>query len=204
MELSQASPVKLIVGLGNPGSRYQNTRHNVGFMVLDSLAKRSGINFRPNAKAQAEEGKLGLLTLIKPTTFMNLSGQAVQHYQTKLALKPADILLIHDDLDLPFGRMRFKAGGGGAGGQGGVSDTLSRIGPDFLRLKLGIGRPPEGWAVESWVLSQFAEAEWEALQQLVERAAEATEMLLQEGLEAAMNRYNRLAVKTEAGLEAQK
>jgi PTH1 family peptidyl-tRNA hydrolase len=182
--------MRLIVGLGNPGVRYANTRHNAGFMVIDELARRWGLSFR--ASRTAEEAKHQHLTLIKPTTFMNLSGQAVQAYQTKLGIKPEEILLIHDDLDLPLGKLRIKHGGGGAGGQGGVRDTIDRIGPNFLRLKLGIGRPPKLWTVENWVLSKFAEDEKKRLDDVVQAGAKSVEMMLNESLEKAMNYTNGL------------
>jgi peptidyl-tRNA hydrolase, PTH1 family len=182
--------MRLIVGLGNPGGRYANTRHNAGFMVLDELAKRWSISFK--ASRVAEEAKHQNLVLIKPTTFMNLSGQAVQAYQTKLGCKPEDILLIHDDLDLPLGKLRIKQGGGGAGGQGGVRDTIERMGPNFLRLKIGIGRPPELWTVENWVLSQFAENEKDLLGKVIQAGGDTVEMMLNESLEKAMNYANGL------------
>jgi peptidyl-tRNA hydrolase, PTH1 family len=189
---------KLIVGLGNPGVRYANTRHNAGFMVLDELARRNNVNFRPSKLA--DETRLEQITLIKPMTFMNLSGQAVQAYQTKLGLKPEEILLIHDDLDLPLGRLRFKQNGG-AGGQRGVQDTLQRMGANFLRLKIGIGRPPERWTVENWVLSKFSDDEKALLCKVISAAADAVEGLLKDGLERTMNAVNGLNVSTEAESE---
>lgn len=180
---------KLIVGLGNPGVRYANTRHNAGFMVLDELARRNALTFRTNKLA--DETKLGQITLIKPTTFMNLSGQAVQAYQTKLGLKPEEILLVHDDLDMPLGRLRFKHNGG-AGGQRGVQDTLQRIGANFLRLKIGISRPPQRWTVENWVLSKFSDDEKALLEKVISAGADAVESLLRDGLERTMNVVNGL------------
>ncbi len=182
--------MRLIVGLGNPGVRYAHTRHNAGFMVLDELSRRWNFSFK--ASRLSDEARHENLTLIKPTTFMNLSGQAVQAYQTKLGLKPEEILLIQDDLDLPLGKLRIKQGGGGAGGQGGVRDTISRIGPNFLRLKIGIGRPPELWTVENWVLSKFAESENELLRKVIQASADSVEMMLKEPLEKAMNYANGL------------
>ena len=185
---------KLIVGLGNPGVRYANTRHNAGFMILDELARRNGLSFR--SSKLADEVKFGQVTLLKPTTFMNLSGQAVQAYQTKLGLKPEEILLVHDDLDLPFGRSRFKQNGG-AGGQRGVQDTLQRIGANFLRLKIGIGRPPERWTVENWVLSKFSDDEKALLDKVISAGADALESLLKDGLERTMNSVNGLELTLE-------
>lgn len=186
--------IKLIVGLGNVGPRYTETRHNVGFLVVDELAHRAGVSFKTSGgffkKPLAAEAKLGELTLIKPSTMMNASGKAVQAYQAKLRLKPEEILLIHDDLDLPLGRLRFKANGGGAGGQNGVKDTIARIGPNFVRLKLGIGRPPEGWKVYNWVLSKFSEDERALLDRVVTAAADAAQTLVDEGVTAAVNGFN--------------
>lgn len=150
---------------------------------------RQGVPFKKSRLALEAKPDL---TLIKPLTFMNLSGQAVQAYQTKLGLKPAEILVIHDDLDLPLGKLRLKTGGGGAGGQRGVRDIIARIGTDFLRLKVGIGRPPAGWRVENWVLSRFQEAELPLLERVIESAADACELVQQEGPDVAMNRFNRL------------
>lgn len=179
---------QLIVGLGNPGPKYGETRHNAGFLVVDELARRWSLSFK---KARLAEEAKGESLLIKPTTFMNLSGQAVHAYMTKLGLKPESILVVHDDLDLPLGRLRLKKGGG-AGGQRGVKDIASRIGPEFARLKLGIGRPPERWTVENWVLSKFREDEAALLGEVVGAAANAVEQVLSEGLMVAMNRVNGL------------
>ncbi|MGL4609830.1 MAG: aminoacyl-tRNA hydrolase [Trueperaceae bacterium] len=186
--------LKLIVGLGNPGVRYAHTRHNAGFMVLDELARKHALNFRTGKLA--EETKFGQITLIKPSTFMNLSGQAVQAYGTKLGLKPEEILLVHDDLDMPLGKLRFKQNGG-AGGQRGVQDTLERIGANFLRLKIGISRPPERWTVENWVLSKFSEEEQPLLHNVITASADALERLLAEGLKRAMNYTNGLNLSEE-------
>ena len=200
--------IKLIVGLGNVGPRYTQTRHNVGFLIVDELAKCADASFRTSGgffkKPLAAEAKLGELTLIKPNTMMNASGKAVQAYQAKLRLKPEEILLIHDDLDLPLGRLRFKANGGGAGGQNGVKDTIQRIGPNFIRLKIGISRPPTGWKVYNWVLSKFAEDEQELLAKVVTAAAEATQTLVDEGVTAAVNGFNGLDLAAAEKLEPSK
>ncbi len=190
--------LKLIVGLGNPGVRYATTRHNLGFMVLDELARRNALTFR--ASKNADETKLNQITLIKPTTFMNLSGQAVQAYQTKLGCKPEEILLVHDDLDMPLGRLRFKQNGG-AGGQRGVQDTIAKIGANFLRLKMGISRPPELWTVENWVLSKFPEDEKALLEKVISAGAAALESLLRDGLERTMNHVNALRLEEKLSAE---
>ena len=186
--------MKLIVGLGNPGPRYRETRHNAGFLAVDRLARRRGVVFRKGKNA--EEARLDASTLlVKPTTFMNLSGAAVQGYAAKHGVKPNDILVVHDDLDMPLGRLRFKPGGGGAGGQGGVKDIIARLGPAFARLKVGIGRPPAGWTVEGWVLSAFRDEERELLERTAEGAADALELFLTQGLDTAMNRTNGLDLR---------
>lgn len=181
------TPLKLLVGLGNPGPRYRNTRHNLGFMVLDELAGRHNLTWRK--EKVAHKSSLDSLTLIKPTTFMNLSGKAVQAYSSKKHIKLEHILIIHDDLDLPFGRLRFRSGGS-AGGQRGVQDTINRLGKDFQRLKIGISRPPEGWKVENWVLSRFRAEEKALLDTVIMTATDALELALSSGITMAMNRYN--------------
>ncbi len=188
------TPTKLVIGFGNPGPRYQETRHNAGFLVVDALAARYGVSFRSDKNADEAKGE-GVI-LVKPTTFMNLSGVAVQGALTRARLSPADLLVIHDDLDLPLGRLRIRIGGS-AGGQRGVADTVGRIGPEFARLKVGISRPPEGWKVENWVLSRFQEAEKPLLKGVIEHAADAAEMLLREGAEAAMGRFNGLDLRAQ-------
>ena len=184
---SKITSIKLIVGLGNPGPQYQRTRHNAGFLVLGELARRYELTFRKSR--QAEEAKWEGVTLLKPLSFMNASGAAVQGALTRLRLSPAELLVVHDDLDLPFGRLRLRTGGS-AGGQRGVADTVQRIGPEFTRLKVGISRPPDNWKVENWVLSRFGEAEQPLLTKVIAAAADAAELLLKEGPEAAMQRYN--------------
>ena len=189
------SNLKIIVGLGNPGTKYTETRHNAGFPVVDELARRWGLTFKKGRNAEVATHEV---ILLKPTTFMNRSGQAVQAYQTKLSAKPDEILLIHDDLDLPLGKLRLKRGGGGAGGQRGVKDTLERIGPDFSRLKVGIGRPPQGWTVERWVLSAFREEEAALVDEVVQAAADAVETVLEQDLITAMNHLNGLDLRNSA------
>ena len=191
------SNIKLIVGLGNPGPRYRDTRHNAGFLVLDELARRHALSFRRGK--QAEEVRWGTLRLIKPLTFMNVSGSAVQSTMTKQGLAPEELLVVHDDLDMPLGRLRFKTGGG-AGGQRGVADIKNRVGAPFHRLKIGISRPPEGWKVENWVLSRFREDERDLLEEVVRQAADSVELMLNEGLERATNRTNGLDLRPQTEL----
>jgi PTH1 family peptidyl-tRNA hydrolase len=170
------------VGLGNPGRSYERTRHNVGFLVADELARRHGGSWRKKKKKiEAAPVSLGLkeVTLLKPTTFMNSSGSALAGYRAE------DLIVIHDDLDLPPGDVRVKVGGG-AGGHNGLRSVIGRLGPDFVRVRLGIGRPPVGVGVTDYVLSRMDAAVRDA----VPRAADAVEAVVESGPEAAMNRFN--------------
>jgi peptidyl-tRNA hydrolase, PTH1 family len=185
----------LVIGLGNPGPRYAGTRHNAGFLVVEALAARRGVRFEKSRHADVV--RAGALVLAKPTTFMNLSGLAAQSLMTRHGVRPAAVVVIHDDLDLPFGRIRVKAGGG-AGGQRGVQDIADRVGPDFVRVRIGIGRPPPGWTSERWVLAPFEPQQLDALARVVATAADAVELVLTSGLEAAMNAVNGLDLAPEA------
>jgi len=181
--------LKLIVGLGNPGTRYAGTRHNAGFLVVDELARRWGASFR--AGRQADAAAAAGVVLLKPRTFMNLSGLAVQAEMARGRIAPTDLLIVHDDLDLPLGRLRLRRGGG-AGGQRGVQDVIARIGADFDRLKVGVSRPPESWTAEHWVLSRFREDEAELLASVVGHAADAIERVREEGWARAVTWANGL------------
>jgi PTH1 family peptidyl-tRNA hydrolase len=141
---------------------------------------------------EADSGSWGTIQLMKPTTMMNLSGRPIQAAMTRNNIEPAEILVIHDDLDLPLGRLRFKLGGGGSGGARGVEDLIYRIGPDFPRLKLGIGRPPKGLQNRNWVLSRFSPDESTLLDRVINNAADAVEHLLQENINSAMTWANSL------------
>jgi peptidyl-tRNA hydrolase, PTH1 family len=179
--------VKLIVGLGNPGSRYSGTRHNAGFLVMDRVAGRLGCTF--SSDRHADVARCGDVTLAKPTTFMNRSGVAVQALMTRRGVRPAELVVVHDDLDLPLGRVRVKHGGG-AGGQRGVQDVIGAIGAAFARVRVGIGRPPPPWPAERWVLSRFADHEHALVERVADAAADAVQLLVRDGLEAAMNAVN--------------
>lgn len=137
------------------------------------------------------------MTILKPQAYMNRSGLVVQAYAKGLA--PNQLLVVHDDLDLPLGRLRFRHGGG-AGGQKGVADIAARLGPDFYRLKVGISRSPEGITAESWVLSRFRDDEVALLMRVLKCAAEAVEVFLQDGFTAAANRFNGLVIEGQAGV----
>ncbi len=182
--------MKLIVGLGNPGPRYAGTRHNAGFLVLDALAAAEGLRFRQ--QRQTDVAEWDGVVLLKPRTYMNLSGAAVQAAITRSRIPLDQVLVVHDDLDLPLGKLRLRQGGGGAGGQRGVQDIIERLGPGFGRLKLGISRPPDGWAVEDWVLSRFREDERGLVQEVVGAAVRALHGLREEGWERTGNWLNGL------------
>ena len=169
------------MGLGNPGRSYAHTRHNVGFLVADELARRHGGSWRNRKKAEVAPMKLGLkdVTLLKPMMFMNNSGSALARYRVE------DLIVIHDDLDLAAGDVRVKVGGG-AGGHNGLRSVIQRLGPDFVRVRVGIGRPPAGMGVTDYVLSRMDATVREA----VPRAADAVEAVAEDGPEAAMNRFN--------------
>jgi peptidyl-tRNA hydrolase, PTH1 family len=173
------SPV--VVGLGNPGRSYERTRHNAGYLVADELAKRHDGSWRKRKKAEAAPVSVGLTnaTLLKPTTFMNNSGSAVSDY------RPEDLIVIHDDLDLEAGTVRVKVGGG-AGGHNGLRSIIGRLGNDFVRVRIGIGRPPAGVGVTDYVLSRMDSVVRDA----IPAAADAVEFVLEHGPEAAMNRFN--------------
>jgi PTH1 family peptidyl-tRNA hydrolase len=173
------SPV--VVGLGNPGRSYERTRHNVGYRVADELARRHGGTWRRKKKAEAAPVSLGAknATLLKPTTFMNNSGSALAGYRAN------DLIVVHDDLDLEAGTVRVKVGGG-AGGHNGLRSIIQNLGPGFARVRIGIGRPPVGVSVTDYVLSRMDAVVRDA----VPRAAGAVEAVVEEGPEAAMNRFN--------------
>lgn len=187
--------MRLIVGLGNPGPRYAGTRHNAGFLVVDAWAQRHGAQLR--ATRHGEEGRVGAARVLKPGTFMNLSGSAVQALATRNGISPDQILVVHDDLDLPLGRLRVRANGG-AGGQKGIRDIIDRLGPNFARLKIGIDRPPPRWSVEHWVLSRFRDDELDLLDQVVERAVDAVDQIVRDGPTVAANDVNGIDLRPAA------
>lgn len=185
--------MKLIVGLGNPGSRYRLTRHNLGFMVVDALADRWHISVggkRHEAELGTGEISSVRAILAKPQTFMNASGESVAKLRRLHRLDPSDILAIYDDLDLPLGRIRLRAEGG-AGGHNGVASLISVLGKGFPRLRVGIGRPPGGADPVGYVLEPFEPGERTALQASIDRAADGAEAWLTQGLEPTMNVVNR-------------
>lgn len=193
-----ASGPWLIVGLGNPGPEYAMNRHNVGFMVADLLAERIGGKFKRAGKAQAQvlEGRIGpagpgsrRVVLAKPTSFMNLSGGPVNALRDFYKVPVGNIVAVHDELDIDYGTLRLKLGGGD-NGHNGLKSMTKAMGPDYHRVRFGIGRPPGRMQVADFVLKDFSSAERKELDYLVDRAADAVECLVTEGLERAQSAYN--------------
>lgn len=198
--------MKLVVGLGNPGAQYAQTRHNVGWLVVAEVARRCGASWRREKDAELAEVRLGAapgvkVLLVKPQTFMNASGKAVAPLVSFYKLEGESLLVVQDDLDSPFGLMRFRMGGR-HGGQNGVRDIIRELGHDaFARLKLGISRPLPGWEVSDWVLSRWQAEETGTLAELVRLGADAVEVWAASGLTEAQGRFNGtdLRPRPEAG-----
>jgi PTH1 family peptidyl-tRNA hydrolase len=190
--------MKLIVGLGNPGTRYRFTRHNVGFLVIDHLADKLDISLgQKKFDAFYGKGKIGAtpVMLAKPQTFMNLSGYAVQRLLDYFNVEVKDLIVVHDDLDLPFQSIRLKSGGG-HGGHKGLMSIIEQNGTgDFSRIRLGIGKPAHKGLVDSYVLELFSREEMEHLPNIVEQASQAIMELLSSGIQAAMNQYHGKTIK---------
>jgi PTH1 family peptidyl-tRNA hydrolase len=185
---------QLVVGLGNPGPNYAQTRHNLGFMVADRLAARLGSKFKVHKRSGAEivTGRLGgrPLVLAKPRCYMNESGRQVGPLAKFYSVPPADILIIHDELDIDFGQIRLKIGGG-EGGHNGLRSVAAALGTkDFHRVRIGIGRPPGRKDPAAFVLENFTAAERAEVPTVCEQAADATELLIELGLEPAQNRVH--------------
>jgi peptidyl-tRNA hydrolase, PTH1 family len=183
----------LIIGLGNPGPEYAGNRHNCGFMVADLLAGRIGAAFkRDRSRARVAAGQLAgfPVTLAKPQTFMNLSGGPVAALARFYKIPAERIVVVHDELDLPFGSIRLKRGGGDNGHNGLRSVTAALTTRDYLRVRVGIGRPPGRMDPADFVLHDFSAAERKVLPDILERSADAIEAVLQRGLAAAQNEFH--------------
>ncbi|GGO08287.1 peptidyl-tRNA hydrolase [Microbispora rosea subsp. aerata] len=183
----------LVVGLGNPGPEYAGNRHNAGFMVLDELAARVGGRFKAHrSRAEVVEGRLALLPVVlaKPLSYMNLSGGPVKALADFYKVTPDRVIVVHDELDIPYGALRAKIGGGDNGHNGLKSITKSLGTRDYLRIRFGIGRPPGRMDPATFVLRDFATAERKDLPFLVDRAADMVESLMTAGLEATQNRFH--------------
>ncbi|MCL5934915.1 MAG: aminoacyl-tRNA hydrolase [Firmicutes bacterium] len=185
--------MKLVVGLGNPGREYEATRHNIGFMIIDRLAEKWAVTVSKNQnKALVGEGKFNgeKVVLVKPMTYMNLSGEAVGALMRWHKLDPADIIVVYDDLDLQPGKLRIR-GQGSAGGHNGIKSIIQHLGTDiFPRLKVGIGRPHPGQDSASYVLNRFNSEERDLMVQTIALAAEAVEAVITHGVTQASNVYN--------------
>ena len=188
----------LVVGLGNPGPDYSSNRHNVGQMVLAELADRASASFRSHrTNSTVAEGRTGLegprLVLAKPNSFMNLSGGPVASLLNFYRIEPAQLIVVHDELDIPFDRIKIKFGGG-HGGHNGVRDIISAIGTgDFTRVRVGIGRPPGRQSAADFVLRDFGSTERAVLPNLLTDSADAVESIARDGLTTAQLRFHTVA-----------
>lgn len=193
--------MKIIVGLGNPGNRYKHNRHNIGFRCVEELARRHSISIR-KVMCQSETGKGTIegmdVILVKPRTFVNLSGQAVECLLDKFRIDINDLIVVHDDLDLPTGRLRIRLGGK-SGGHRGIRSIIDSLGNEsFCRMRIGISRPPLNRDIKSYendiidyVLANPGADEEEIFLSAIERACDALECILSQGMEIAMSNYNR-------------
>lgn len=177
----------LIVGLGNPGQAYASTRHNIGFMVIDELCRRHSVRDVSKSSFEGELFKMGEHFLLKPTTYMNLSGKSI--LAVKNFYKPDEVIVIHDDLDLPFGALRFKKGGG-HGGHNGLKSADGAIGADYIRVRMGIGKPEYKSQVADYVLNPFTSDEQNVLDLWIAKTADAVEALLSESCEKVASKFS--------------
>ncbi|MGW0245425.1 aminoacyl-tRNA hydrolase [Nocardia goodfellowii] len=184
----------LVVGLGNPGAEYERTRHNIGFLVADVLAERVGGRFAVHKKSGADllqarlDGRQVLIA--KPRSYMNVSGRPVAALAKFFSVPPTEVIVVHDELDLPFGAIKLKRGGGEGGHNGLRSVSSALTTKDYLRTRIGIGRPPGRQDPADYVLKQFAAPERKEVPVIVEQAADAVELLLRVGLETAQNQLH--------------
>jgi PTH1 family peptidyl-tRNA hydrolase len=191
-------PLRIIVGLGNPGPEHRVTRHNAGFWFVDLLARRHGVEFRDYRKYSGETARISIssqdLILLKPTTYMNRSGLSVRQLSEFFKVAADDILVAHDELDLPVGSVRLKHGGG-HGGHNGLRDTIAHIGESFWRIRLGVGHPGNKTEVIDYVLSRAPRAEEDLIFEAVNTAADCMPLLIEQGAERAMTKLHSRAVK---------
>lgn len=191
--MSDQYGIRLVVGLGNPGADYVSTRHNSGFHFVDELARRFGGEFKAEKKFHGEVARIDIagqdVRLLKPSTFYNRSGQAVQGAVSFLKLTPEEVLVAHDEIDLPPATLRLKKGGG-HGGNNGLRDIIPHIGADFLRLRIGIGHPGDARKVADYVLKRPSKDEAPMLARAIDDAADGFELLLKEGLQKAQTKLH--------------
>lgn len=190
--------MKVIIGLGNPGTEYENTRHNVGFMAIDKIAEKiSNSNFKKEFKGEVATGYIGSekIFLLKPQTFMNLSGEAVSEIMNFYKLSTEDIIVIYDDMDTEVGSFRIRKKGS-AGGHNGIKSIIQHLKrEDFPRIRIGIGRPSEHFTVVKYVLSNFTSEEKTALDTVLNKINDITTSIIKDGLDIAMNKYNPKKIK---------
>ncbi|MGP9781594.1 aminoacyl-tRNA hydrolase [Arthrobacter sp. MYb229] len=185
----------LVAGLGNPGPGYAGNRHNIGHMVLDELAQRSGSKFKTHSsRAQIIQGRLGIggprIVLAKPLTYMNLSGGPVANLAKFFGIGIEKLIVVHDEIDIPFDTVKLKRGGG-EGGHNGLRDISKAMGSkDYLRVRAGVGRPAGRMDTADWVLQDFSKTEKQALPFLIDNSADAVELLMSSGLEAAQEKFH--------------
>ena len=192
--------MRLLVGLGNPGPRYERTRHNVGFRIAEEAARKLGLALdqtRWNALLGSGRSKGEPIAVLFPQTYMNVSGESVGHAARFWKVELDRLVVAHDELDLEFGRIQVKVGGGD-GGHNGLKSLRQHLGADFVRVRFGVGRPPQGWDPADFVLAKFSPEEESALAELVPAAADAAVAALLEGAAVAMNRYNKRSKKAPA------
>jgi len=192
--------LRIVVGLGNPGPEHLLTRHNAGFWFVDLLARRHGGEFRDYRKYSGETARVNIgeqeVLLLKPTTYMNRSGLSIRQLSEFYKIAPEEILVAHDELDIPVGSVRLKHGGG-HGGHNGLRDTIAHIGDNFWRLRLGIGHPGNKAEVIDYVLTRAPRAEEELIMDAVNTAGDCMPLLLEQGAERAMAKLHARAVKTQ-------
>lgn len=185
--------MKVLVGLGNPGKKYEGTRHNVGWLVIGELAVRHGAA-RPKVKFEAEIAEVPVagqkLVLVAPQTYMNASGRSVRQLVDFYQIAPRDVLVVCDDINLPLAKLRIRRSGS-SGGQKGLENVIQQLGTqDVPRLRIGVGQPPNGRDSADYVLDRFAKAEMKEIEPAVRTAADAVETWIAEGVDQAMNRFN--------------
>lgn len=186
--------MKLVVGLGNPGKKYERARHNLGFMIIDQIARQNQVAIKEklcDALVGEWSNPEQRVVLVKPQIYMNRSGESVRALLSHFGSAPEDLIVIYDDLDLPFGRIRIRPTGGAGGHRGVLSIMESLAGGQFYRVRVGIGRPPDGVDAVDFVLEDFTLPEVDQLSELISRASEAVVSLLREGGRRAMEQYNR-------------
>ena len=199
--------MKIFVGLGNPGAEYAKTKHNVGFMLADKLSEKIGAeNWREKFNALVAESFFcgEKILIVKPQTFMNLSGEAVAPLMNFYKISAENLIVAHDDMDLPVGKIRLRPKGSG-GGHHGVESIIQHLGGEknFSRVRIGIGRPPQNWTVNNHVLSQFSAEDFEKISATIEDLIPAVQCIFSDGIDIAMNKFNPKKIKNPPSTDAE-